>query len=124
MGYKYRGTIRDLDAPPLTIAHAPKPLVGCGEATGTTAGYKRHQNAREEACDACKAAVAKYAQDYRAKTRTGERYVPKGFSPERCGSYAGYVHHLRHHVPTCAPCKKAQREYMAEYRANRRKHAA
>lgn len=127
MAYTYRGTVRDLDAPALTIAPEPKPApkpkpasTGCGDAYGTTAGYKRHQKANEPACGGCKTAVAKYAQEYRAKVRNGERYVRKGFHPDRCGTYAGYVHHLRHHVPTCAPCRKAQCEYMADYRAQRK----
>jgi hypothetical protein len=124
--YIYRGTIHDLDAPILTIAPEPAPskhfprTSGCGDATGTTAGYKRHQKAGEEACMPCKRAVAAYAQEYRAKVRNGYRYEPKGFADEKCGTYAGYVQHLRHGIQSCADCRKAQAAYMATYRANRK----
>lgn len=34
-----------------------------------------------------------------------------------CGTNAGYQAHIRHHEPTCKPCRDATAEYMREYRA-------
>ena len=34
--------------------------LACGEKPGTTAGYHRHQRARQPACDACRTAMTKY----------------------------------------------------------------
>lgn len=131
MAYRYRGTVHDLNEPIRTIYPARKPPqqrkdagTGCGVAIGTPAGYKRHQKANENACDPCKEALAEYSRDYRAKIRSGERFVRKGFTPDRCGTYAGYIHHGRQDVPACKPCLKAYREYMADYRANRKQQAA
>jgi hypothetical protein len=130
MGYQYRGKIHDVDKPLLEVAPEPPPsrnfprTTGCGDAKGTTAGYKRHQKAGEDACAPCKRAVAQYAKEYRVKVRSGERFVRKGFSPERCGTYAGYTHHGRHGVPACKPCLKAYSAYMTQWRNNRKAEAA
>lgn len=131
MAYKYRGTNHDLDAPVLTIAPEPAPpskhfprTNGCGDATGTPAGYKRHQKAGEDACAPCKRAIAAYAKEYRAKIRSGERFVKKGYSNERCGSYAGYIRHNRHNVPACTPCLAAYSAYMTGWRNRRKAEAA
>lgn len=128
MAYQYRGTVRDLDAPLMAITPEaptprPKPSGGCHEAKGTKSGYRRHQKASEPACDECKAAIAAYAKEYRAKVRNGERVIRKGFTPDRCGTYAGYTHHNRHAIPACQPCRDAYSAYMTAWR-NRRKAAA
>ena len=38
---------------------------------------------------------------------------------ERCGTYAGAMRHTRLREPLCDGCRKAQREYMRDFRARR-----
>ena len=122
-GYRWRGTVLDMvEMDPVTPtpepvkAPKPAPLTHCGTANG----YKRHQKHGETACDPCKAGMAEYSRNYRAKIRNGEVTAKKPFSPERCGTYAGFRRHTKHSVPLCAPCRKAHQEYQRAYRAKRR----
>jgi len=130
MAYQYRGTKHDLEAPLQPLTYAPRPTghatkaTGCGDAVGTTAGYKRHTTAGEYACPPCKQALAEYSKDYRAKIRNGERFVKKGYTDERCGTYAGYAMHTRHRVTPCKPCLAAYNAYMKTLRDNRKNAAA
>ena len=126
MGYVYRGKIRDVEpttppapavtAVPIVRKHRKFDPTICG----TPAGYKQHRRLDEDACDPCKAALAAYSREYRVRVLTGVTVVKKGFSPERCGSYAGYARHKRHDVPVCTLCEVAHADYMDEYRANRK----
>jgi hypothetical protein len=120
MAYQYGGKIRDIEAPEPTIADPAEAMVFDPEKCGTTAGYKQHQNFNENACAHCKGALAAYSRAYRARVRSGQVVVMKEFSPERCGSYAGYAAHKRHNVPPCTVCLVAHAECMHAYRAKRK----
>jgi hypothetical protein len=50
-------------------------------------------------------------------------YVYRGARPEEapwqsenCGTYAGWNEHQRNHEPACDRCKRAQADYMREWR--------
>lgn len=123
-GYRYGGTIHDVAemVPEVSSMVKPKlvrfikpPTTQCGTANG----YKRHQKHGEVACGPCKAAMAEYSRNYRAKIRAGEVTPKKPFSPDRCGTYAGFRHHAKHAVKPCEPCRMAHRRYQQEYRAKK-----
>lgn len=39
------------------------------------------------------------------------------FNPERCGDYAGWMHHRRTNTPACEPCHAAYLKKQSEYGA-------
>lgn len=123
MGYKYRGTIHDLE--PVEPAPAPKakpkkPRTGLFDPAkcGTHAGYKQHARHNTVACGPCKAANSAYGREYAARRKLGP--IVKGFNPSRCGTYAGYARHRRSDVPACMPCRVAHADYINGYRAARK----
>jgi hypothetical protein len=125
MAYAYRGTVRDIEEPELTATEAPPANhadapVFDPDKCGTPTGYKQHRHFNEAACDPCKAALAAYSRAYRARVRAGQVVVLKEFSPEKCGTYAGYAAHKRHNVPPCAACLVAHADYMHAYRTKRK----
>lgn len=124
MGYQYRGTVRDLDEP-ITEAHKDKPQAKPAPVfdptkCGRYVGYKQHRQFGQDACGPCKASLAKYSRDYRARIRSGQSVVMKAFSPDACGTYAGYARHKRYELKPCAACLVAYADYMHAYRAKRR----
>jgi len=122
MGYKYRGTVRDIEEQAIEAPEPeskPAPVFDPSKC-GRYVGYKQHRHFGQEACPPCKASLAKYSRDYRARVRSGQSVVMKTFSPDKCGSYAGYAAHLRHQAPHCQPCLVAHADYMHAYRAKRK----
>lgn len=123
MGYRYRGTLRDVSEPaptrtPSTPGPKPKPPVFDPDRCGTYYGYKQHEKFGIEKCQPCKDANAAVSRDYEARLKTGGvRRHGRGFRPDACGTRRGYCRHQRHKVPACAPCAEASRVYTAEYRA-------
>ena len=66
MAYKYRGSNHEVE-------EDPKPWRPTAEFVdakcGTYARYTRHQRSEVPPCEACKAALADYMNNYRAKRR-------------------------------------------------------
>jgi hypothetical protein len=87
---------------------------------GTANGYKRHQKLGETACKPCRAGMAEYSRNYRLRILSGEVILKKPFTPDRCGTYAGFRLHTKHKIPPCDPCRKAHQEYQRAYRAKRK----
>jgi hypothetical protein len=99
-GYHYRGTQR-LDPDPVLPKIGPRG----GRPCGTEAGAKRHREAHEQPCDACRRALAQA----KARRRGGNVATVTG-QPRalRCGTYAGAVSHRKRKEPTCFACKVAE----------------
>jgi hypothetical protein len=121
-GYVYRGTQRDVTQPARPApARKPKPKpVFNPEHCGTTRGYAQHIKTGTPKCQPCKDANTAYSRDYWARRKTGQLLPRKGFDPSRCGDRKGYLHHRRHKVPPCQPCREANSRHSAEYRAKRK----
>lgn len=126
--YVYRGTQRDVKTPapatvrpPSTPGPKPKPTALNQALCGTYAGYKQHEKTRTEKCQPCKTANAAYSRDYEARRKTGNvRTLGQGFNPDACGTRTGYRRHKRHKIPSCGPCREANRLHAAEHRAKRK----
>ena len=85
---------------------------------GTTAGYHRHtRKLKEPACDACKAAIAKYRRE-RRWANGGYKWVDA-----ECGTRSGWVRHMKRGETACNGCREAQTAYMRGYRAEKRRKA-
>lgn len=84
---------------------------------GTKAAYQRHLKYGEDACDACKEALAKYKRDYRAGL------VPKR-EPAKCGTLRGYEAHRYRKEKACRACLDAFAVYTNSRRAEIRKAKA
>ena len=112
-----RGLIRVFvptpEPPPKTIRRYEK-----HPSHGSVAGYRRHRNDDEMACDECVDAMRAHWRVYRT-TSPGRRQPP---SP--CGTYNAYKRHQRMGEEVCAPCQTASREYFREYRQKVRARAA
>ena len=121
MAYVYRGTIRDvkeineIPAEPVVPRKQFNP-----EKCGTYAGYRQHKHHKDTPCRECLDAKKAYNRAWEAK-RAAEGPAPRpAFNPDKCGTYAGYLRHMRYTTTTCVPCKAAHSKYMADYRAKRK----
>ena len=116
-GYVWSGEAQTPTPPKPKRARRPrKNAAECG----TYSGYRTHKNKGQEACRECKDAMAAYCREYRERIQRGELTPRKGFTPDRCGSRAGYIRHRKHSTTACQPCLAANAQYMREYNAERK----
>jgi hypothetical protein len=126
MGYQYRGKIRDVEQLHELPAPAPKPKpvrVLDKSKCGTRAGYAQHARLGTKRCRPCLDAHNEYKREWLANKRNHIPLKRAEFNPNKCGTYAGYVAHLRYKITPCVPCKIAHSKYMAEYREKRKQAA-
>lgn len=97
-------------------------IVGADPACGTTVGYHRHRTHGEEACLACKRAMAAYERERakdrppRVRKRPSRAKPPEEKRPlQPCGTRAAYERHRRKGEPACDACVKAFKEYKRRY---------
>jgi len=84
---------------------------------GTPGRYQRHIKAGEEACDACREALANYKRDYRAG-KVAKR------EPAKCGTLRGYEAHRYRSEQACRGCLDAYAAYTNNRRAKVRQARA
>jgi len=124
MAYVYRGKIRDVqEAPPLPEPVKPEPRqrpVFDPSQCGTYAGYGQHRRHNVPQCRDCLDAQVRYKREWLDKRRNHIPIQRATFDPSKCGTYSGYMAHLRYNVTPCVPCKAAHNKYMADYRARRK----
>ena len=78
---------------------------------GTVSGHRAHLKATEKPCLDCVTAAASHVPVKRVR-----RKARKVWTPDRCGTPAGYRAHYYYGVPACDGCKEAQAVYSAGYR--------
>ena len=101
---------------------------------GTRSGYTRHLRYNETPCAACRRANADHSQSINKRRIRKKKNCPKGhplsdehitaggrrfcpvcrearrkFDPAKCGTTAGAAAHRYYKVPSCEPCRKAEK---------------
>jgi len=125
MAYVYRGKIRDVQEAPKLPAPVVKPEprqrpVFDPSQCGTYAGYGQHRRHNVPQCRDCLDAQVRYKREWLDKRRNHIPIQRATFDAGKCGTYSGYMAHLRYKVTPCVPCKAAHSKYMNEYRARKK----
>jgi len=80
---------------------------------GTNAAYMQHRLNKEDACDPCLRAHAKYMRDWKAGTLPEKQVAP-------CGTGGGVQRHRKAGETLCPTCRAFWRSYMADWRKARK----